>query len=226
MKLSFYGHATLAIEVAGKQVLVDPFITPNEKAAAIDVDSLQVDYLLLTHGHQDHVADAESILRRTGAKLIANYEVVSWFQQKGVENAHPLNHGGTVEFAGIKIKYVNAIHSSVMPDGTYGGNPGGFVIEADGKSCYLSGDTALHMDMKLLGEFHQLDWAALCIGDNFTMGVADAVIAAQWVGVKRVVGVHYDTFPPIEIDHDTACQAFADQGIELLLPEIGEQLEL
>lgn len=226
MKLVFYGHSSLAIELGGKHLLIDPFISPNEKASAIDVDALAADFVLLTHGHADHVADAATILQRTGAKLISNYEIVSWFQQQGIENAHPLNHGGSVELDGITIKYVNAVHSSVLPDGTYGGNPGGFVIESAGESCYISGDTALHTDMKILGEFHRLDWAALCIGDNFTMGIKDAVIAAQWVGVKRVVGTHYDTFPPIEIDHDLALKAFADKGIELLLPAIGEQIEL
>lgn len=226
MKVTYYGHSCIGIEIAGKHLLVDPFITPNSAAAEIEVDQVPADYVLLTHGHEDHVADAESILKRSGATLISNFEIANWYQAKGIEKTHPLNHGGTAILPFARIKFVNAVHSSVLPDGSYGGNPGGFVIESEEGNAYLSGDTALHYDMKLLGEFHQLDWAALCIGDSFTMGAEDAAIAAQWAGVKQVLGLHYDTFPPIEIDHMAAKAAFTSRGATLRLPRIGETINL
>jgi L-ascorbate metabolism protein UlaG (beta-lactamase superfamily) len=226
MKLTFLGHACFSVEVAGQHLLFDPFITGNPLAKHLDVDKIPADYVLLTHGHGDHVADAESILRRTGAQLISSYEIVSWYGAKGIANGHPMNLGGGYRTPFGRVKYVNAVHSSVLPDGTYGGNPGGFVIDTAEGTFYVSGDTALTQDIKLIGEYHKPDWAVLCIGDNFTMGPDDAAIAAEWAGVKRAVGVHYDTFPPIEIDHAAAQKAFADRGIELLLPAIGETIEL
>jgi len=229
MNVTFYGHSCFAVTIAGKRILFDPFISPNpkvEEAGGIDIDSIQADYVLISHGHEDHVADAESILKRTGAKLIANFEIVSWFQAKGIENAHPLNHGGSVKLPFGSVKFVNAVHSSVLPDGTYGGNPGGFVIESDETNFYFSGDTALTYDMKLLGEFHQLDWAVLCVGDNFTMGYQDARICAEWIGVSKVLGTHYDSFPYIEIDHDSAISHFEEKAIQLLLPQVGQEIDI
>lgn len=224
--LTYYGHACFAVEIAGNRILFDPFITPNPLASAVDVDGIEADYVLITHGHEDHVADAAAILNRTGAKLVSNYEIVSWFGGQGCGNAHPLNHGGSVELPFGKVKYVNAVHSSVLPDGTYGGNPGGFVIESAQTNFYVSGDTALSYDMKMLGEMHQLDWAVLCVGDNFTMGHADAAVCAEWVGVKEAVGVHFDTFPYIEIDHDAARASFSGRGAKLHLPKVGETIAL
>jgi L-ascorbate metabolism protein UlaG (beta-lactamase superfamily) len=226
-RLTYYGHACFGVELlSGTHLLFDPFVTPNELAKGINVDEIPADFLLLTHGHGDHVADAERILKRTNATVISNFEIVSWLGGKGFPNGHPMNHGGSFSFPFGRVKYTNAIHSSVLPDGTYGGNPGGFVITAPDCTFHVSGDTALHSDQKILGERHQLDFAVLCIGDNFTMGPEDAAIAAEWMKVKRVVGVHYDTFPPIKIDHAAAKAAFAERGIELLLPAIGETIEL
>jgi L-ascorbate metabolism protein UlaG (beta-lactamase superfamily) len=227
MKLTYYGHACVGIELAcGTRLLFDPFISPNGLAKAIDVDTIPADYVLLTHGHEDHVADAERILRRTGATLVSNFEIVSWYGAKGIEKAHPMNLGGGFNFPFGRVKSVNAVHSSVLPDGSYGGNPGGFVIETPHGSFYVSGDTALHADMKLLGEMHTLDFAVMCIGDNFTMGPSDAALAAEWVGAKHVVGVHYDTFPPIVIDRKIAAGEFTKRGVELLLPAIGETMAM
>lgn len=224
--LTFYGHSCFSVEIAGAKILFDPFISPNPLAQGIDIEAIEADYVLISHGHEDHVADAGDILKRTGAMLVSNYEIVTWFGQQGVEKSHPLNHGGSVQLPFGKVKYVNAVHSSVLPDGTYGGNPGGFVIESDEVSFYFSGDTALTYDMKLLGELHQLDWAVLCVGDNFTMGHADAAICAEWIGVKNVVGTHFDSFPYIEIDHDAARASFVEKGVTLHLPEIGESIQL
>ncbi|CAG0912024.1 unnamed protein product, partial [Cyprideis torosa] len=142
--------------------------------------------------------DAERILNRTKATLVAAYEVTNWYAEKGIENRFAVNHGGTFSQNGVGIKSVNAIHSSSFPDGVYGGNPMGFLIHTDKQACYVAGDTALHMDMKLIPEFvPKLDLAILPIGDVFTMGVKDAAIAAEYVQCDRVLGCHYDTFPPI-----------------------------
>ena len=225
MKLTYFGHSCFQVKLDGATPLFDPFISPNPAASAINVDVLRPDYVLLTHGHSDHVADAERILKNSGATLVSNYEIVTWFAAKGIENAHPLNHGGGHDFPFGRVSYVNAIHSSMLPDGSYGGNPGGFVIKTPGGTFYVSGDTALTMDMKIIGDRHRPDFAVLCIGDNFTMGPDDAALAAEWAGVRHVVGVHYDTFPPIAIDHGKAREAFAKRGIELHLLPIGASIE-
>ncbi|MGJ8673158.1 metal-dependent hydrolase [Rubritalea sp.] len=226
MNVTFYGHSCFSVEINGSKILFDPFISPNPKADDINIDNIEADYVLVSHGHEDHVADAEAILKRTGATLISNYEIVCWFGEKGLKNAHPLNHGGSVTLPFGKVKFVNAVHSSVLPDGSYGGNPGGFVIESDEGNFYFSGDTALTYDMKLLGEFHKLDWAVLCVGDNFTMGYEDAAICANWIGVNKVLGTHFDTFPYIEIDHSAAIEHFASKSIELTLLQIGQTVSL
>ena len=225
MQVSYFGHSCFLVETVGCRLLFDPFITPNPRAEAIDVWAIEADYVLLTHGHEDHIADAEAILRRTGATLISNFEIVTWYAQKGLEKGHPLNHGGGADFDFGRATFVNAIHSSGLPDGSCGGNPGGFVVETSEGNFYVSGDTALTCDMKLIGESVDLGWAALCLGDNFTMGYRDAVRAADFVGVDRVLGVHYDTFPPITIDHEAAKAAFSEAGVELVLAEIGETID-
>jgi L-ascorbate metabolism protein UlaG (beta-lactamase superfamily) len=157
--------------------------------------------------------------------VISSFEIVQWLGQRGVVNAHPLNHGGARTFAFGRVKYVSAIHSSSLPDGSYGGNPGGFVVETSAGNFYYSGDTALTLDMKLIGESVRLQFAVLCIGDNFTMGVSDAIKACDLIGCDKVLGVHYDTFPPIEIDHDAAVAAFKLAGKQLSLLKIGSSAE-
>ena len=224
MKITFLGHAALRIQTGSHELLVDPFITGNPLAKdRISLDALQPGYILLTHAHQDHVLDAEAIARRTGATIISNFEIVSHYQEKGLQG-HPMNHGGAREFEFGWLKYVNAVHTSSFADGSYGGQPGGFLLKAGGKQIYIAGDTALHMDMKLIPEYGQLDLAILPIGDNFTMGVDDAVRAASFVGCSRVLGVHYDTFGYIVIDHNQALATFSKAGKKLLLPEIGEEI--
>jgi L-ascorbate metabolism protein UlaG (beta-lactamase superfamily) len=220
MKVTYYGHSCFAAQVANKTLLFDPFITGNELAKAIDVDKVPADYILISHGHADHMADAAVIAKRTGATIVSNYEVTVWFGKQGLTRTHPLNHGGGWRFEFGRVKFVNAVHSSSLPDGTYGGNPGGFVVESDEGNFYYSGDTALTMDMKLIGESTPLRFAALCIGDNFTMGIDDAIRAAQYVRCKEVLGLHYNTFPPIQIDPPAAVERFdaAHQHLHLLLP--------
>ena len=191
----------------------------------MDVTAIPADLLLLTHGHGDHVLDAEAILKSTNATLISNFEVGSWYANKGIKNYHQLNQGGTYRDGDLAIKFVKAVHSSSMPDGSYGGNPGGFVVTCPEGNFYHAGDTALTLDMQLLKR-HDLKFALLPIGDTFTMGVEDAVEAAQYIGCKRIIGVHYNTFPPITIDTQAAKETFNNAGIELLLPGIGETLNL
>jgi L-ascorbate metabolism protein UlaG (beta-lactamase superfamily) len=203
-------------------LLFDPFITGNDLAKNIDVSALAADYILVSHGHSDHVGDTAAIARRTGALVIANYELTVWFGKQGVQNTHPLNHGGGHAFDFGRVKFVHAIHSSGLPDGTYGGNPGGFVVESAEGNFYYSGDTALTMDMKLVGEAAQLSFAALPIGDNFTMGVDDAIKAADFVKCNEVLGLHFDTFPPIKIDHQKAVERFRAAHKQLHLLQPGE----
>jgi L-ascorbate metabolism protein UlaG (beta-lactamase superfamily) len=225
MKITFLGHASLQLDIAGRNIIIDPFISANEFAKGIDIDALKADYILITHGHQDHVLDVERISKNNPkAVLVSNFEIVSWFGEKGI-NGHPMNHGGQKTFDFGTLKYVNAIHSSVLPDGTYGGNPGGFVIQAENKIIYIAGDTALTYDMKLIPEtIGKVDLAVLPIGDNFTMGYQDAVIAADFIGCETVLGCHYDTFPPIALDKNAALDYFKKKGKKLLLPEIGDSI--
>lgn len=226
MKVTYYGHSCFSVEAAGKALLFDPYITENELAKDIDVNRIRADYILLSHAHSDHVGDAISIAQRTGATIVSNFEITVWFQKHGVAKTHPMNHGGAWRFEFGRVKYTPAIHTSSFADGTYGGQPGGFVVETADGHFYYSGDTALTMDMKLIGESTPLNFAALCIGDNFTMGVEDAIKAAEFVKCKRIVGMHYDTFPFIRIDHAAAVQRFAAAGLELKLMRIGETIAL
>ncbi len=225
MKITYYGHSCFGIEVAGKKLLVDPFISGNPKAAHVDLENLKADYILITHAHQDHVLDTESIAIRNGAVVVSNWEITQYYSRKGIQ-VHPMNHGGSWKFDFGKVKYVTAIHSSSFPDGTYGGNPGGFVIEGEHKNIYIAGDTALTNDMKLIPLRTKLDLAILPIGSNFTMDVDDAIIASDFVECDKVIGAHYDTFGYIEIDHEEAKRKFFDKGKDLMLLEIGESIEI
>ena len=224
--ITFYGHSTFLIHHNGINILFDPFITENDSASHIDIEQIPADYILITHGHFDHVLDVETIAKRTGAKIIANFEVGAWFSNvKNLQNVTQVNHGGMMDLDFGTIKYVNAVHTSSLPDVTYGGQPGGFVVFLkNGPSFYYSGDTALTYDMKLIGEQWTIDFAMLCIGDHFTMGVEDAIRAAEFTGAYRVIGMHYDTFPPIELDKAAAKKKFDDAGRNLILMEIGETL--
>lgn len=226
MLLKFLGHACFYFEWKDKKFIVDPFITPNDLASEIEIDEIKVDYILITHGHQDHVADVQRIATNNpNAILISNFEIISWFGEKGLKG-HPMNHGGKKQFEFGTLKYVSAIHSSVLPDGSYGGNPGGFVLWDEDSCFYIAGDTALTQDMKLIPQLcPTLDFAILPIGDNFTMGYEEAIAAAEFVQCKKVVACHFDTFPPIQINHDEVLTAFQSNNIELYLPEIGEIIE-
>jgi L-ascorbate metabolism protein UlaG (beta-lactamase superfamily) len=227
MKITYYGHSCFGVEVAGKHLLFDPFITNNEKASQlVRRDDIPADYILVSHGHFDHCDDAAAMAARTGATLIAGFEVAEWIKKQGVaaEKIHSMNHGGAFRFDFGRVKFVAAVHSSTMPDGSPGGCPGGFVVETEDGNFYYSGDTALTMDMQLIGEVTKLQFAVLCMGDNYTMGVEDAVRAAALVRCDQIVGVHYDTWPIIAIDHDKAFAAFRAAGKTLHLPAIGQTI--
>jgi L-ascorbate metabolism protein UlaG (beta-lactamase superfamily) len=222
LRVTYYGHSCFAAQVANRTLLFDPFITGNELAKGIDVTKVAADYILISHGHGDHMADAADIAKRTGATLVSNYEIIVWFDKQGVHKGHALNHGGGARFDFGRVKFVNAVHSSSLPDGTYGGNPGGFVVESTEGNFYYAGDTALTLDMKLIGESTKLTFAALPIGDNFTMDVDDAVKAAEFVRCDRVLGLHYDTFPPIQIERGAALAKFKAAHKELCLLAPGQ----
>lgn len=225
MKITYFGHASLGIEINNINIIVDPFISANPLAAAIDVNSLKADFILITHAHGDHILDVEAIAKNTNATIVSNAEIAGYYEAKGFKT-HPMNHGGSWNFNFGTVKYVNAIHSSSFPDGTYGGQPGGFVIEANNKKIYIAGDTALTFDMKLIALNKPLDLAILPIGSNFTMDVDDAVIAADFLNVTKVMGYHYDTFGYIKIDHEAAKQKFEKQNKELLLLPIGNSIQI
>jgi L-ascorbate metabolism protein UlaG (beta-lactamase superfamily) len=225
MKITFYGHASLGITIADIHIIVDPFISANPKASHIDINSLEADYILITHAHQDHILDVEAIAKRTNAVIVSNAEIATYYGKKGFQS-HPMNHGGSCNFEFGNLKYVNAIHSSSFPDGTYGGNPGGFVIEGERKNIYIAGDTALTMDMKLIPMRTKLDLAILPIGNNFTMDIEDAIIASDFVECDKILGYHYDTFGYIEINKEKAIKKFFDKGKDLMLLNIGDGIEL
>lgn len=225
MKITYYGHSSLQIETNGKTIIVDPFITGNPKADSIDINTLKADYILITHAHQDHVLDVERIARDSQATIIANHEIVTYYEQKGFKG-HGMNHGGSWDFDFGRIKAVNAIHSSSFSDGTNGGNPFGYVLESKGKTIYIAGDTALTMDMKLIPMFFKLNLAILPIGGNYTMDIGEASVAADFVECKKLLGVHFNTFPPIEVEKNKAIQYFKEKGKELILLDIGKSIEI
>jgi len=225
MRITYYGHACFFVEIGNKKLLFDPFISENPKATAakIDIESLNPDYILLSHAHHDHMADAFEIAIHTNATIIAVYEVTEWFEKQGISSIHAMNTGGKYKFDFGTVKMVSAVHSSMFADGSYGGNPVGFVITNDHEGTfYFAGDTALTMDMKLIPMMcPRLDFAMLPIGDNFTMGYDDAVIASDFIQCNTIIGCHFDTVPAMKMDHSAAKKAFSGAGKTLFLPEIG-----
>lgn len=224
MKITFLGHASLIIKTSKATLLVDPFISGNPLAEnLVKIEDLKPDYILLTHAHQDHVLDVEQIAEQSKATIVSNFEIATYYEHKGFR-VHPMNHGGSWNFDFGKLKYVNAIHTSSFADGTYGGQPGGFILTADDKHIYIAGDTALHMDMKLIPYTYALDLAILPIGDNFTMGVDEAILASDFIACDTVLGYHYDTFGYIKINHEEAKAKFLKEDKKLHLLDIGKSI--
>lgn len=228
LKIKYYGHSTFAIDAGEHKLIVDPFLAPNNPLATVGADAIAADFILLTHGHGDHTADAAAVAQRTGALVVSNFEIVNWMQSKGAKQGHGMNLGGAYTFPFGRVKMTIAHHSSTMPDGSPGGNPAGFLIHFnEGADLYIAGDTALTYDMKFIGEAGGVDLAILPIGDNFTMGPEDAVLAAQFVQAKRVIPCHYNTFPPIRQD----AQAFAEKlrqaaAVDCIVLQSGEEYTL
>ncbi|MBL7944274.1 MAG: metal-dependent hydrolase [Flavobacteriales bacterium] len=220
-QITYYGHSCFLVEMDETSLLFDPFITGNDLAKSIDIKTINPQFILVSHGHGDHVADVESIARQSDAVVVSSYEIASYYGGKNLKY-HPINIGGRWDFGKFWVKCVNAVHSSVLPDGTYAGNPMGFVVGNASGAFYYSGDTALHTDMQLIAQSTPVDLAFLCLGDNFTMGISDAASAAKMVGCKQVIGMHFDTFGYIKIDHQRATDHFASAGLTLKLPAIGE----
>lgn len=223
MNFTFYGHSCFNVEINGKNFLFDPFISDNPLAKDIDIQKIKADYILVSHGHSDHVADLITIAKNTGALVISNFEIIGWVEKQGYSNVHPMNLGSK-EFDFGKLHYVPAAHSSALPDGSYGGNPGGFVLKTTEGSFYYAGDTCLSMEMKLIPHYAKLDFAILPIGGNLTMDIDDAIAASDFIECNQIIGVHYDTFGFIVIDHQEAKEKFEAKGKKLILPEIGKQI--
>lgn len=226
MKLAYYGHSCFAVQVNGKNLLFDPFISPNEQARHINIAAIEADFIFLSHGHVDHIADCVTLAQATGAKVICSWEIYEWLGKKNVNNVHPMNTGGGKDFGDFRVKCVVAQHSSGLPDGSYGGNPMGFIVSSPEGNFYYSGDTALTLDMQLIPKWAKLNFAVLPIGDNFTMNAEDAVEAAMMIRCNKIVGVHYDTFGFIKIDQTAAIKTFRDAGMELVLVKIGDTIDL
>ncbi len=227
MKVTYYGQSCVEFDFDGTRVLLDPFITYNPLATEVKIEDIKPQYIFLSHGHQDHVADMFRIQQQSGATVASIVETADWVRGQGVpeEKVIEYNLGGTLNLPFGKVKMVYAAHTNSTPDGVYGGFPVGYVFFLKDKTIYFAGDTALTMEMKLL-ERYKIDWALLPIGGHYTMDVDDAIIAAEFINCKSVMGIHYDTFPPITIDKSEAERKFEQAGFYLALPKIGETIEL
>lgn len=224
-RLTWHGHATWLFETGKHSVLIDPYFTDNP-AAKVKADQVAADFILLTHGHEDHTADAVKIAKRTGAKVLCNWEIHLWAQKQGISNTLPMNTGGSAALPFGRVKSTIAHHSSSMPDGSYAGNPNGYLITAEGRKLYFAGDTAVFLDMQLYGR-GGLDLAVLPIGDLFTMGPDDSIEAIKLLQPKRVAPSHYNTWPPIEQDATAwAAQVKRETKAGPIVPKVGEGLEI
>ncbi len=223
-RIRWLGHAAMALDTEGFKVLIDPYLTGNPKAAIAAKDA-EADFILISHGHGDHVGDSVEIAKRTGATIISNYEISVWLEQQGVKKVHGQQHGGGFNHPFGRVKLTLAFHGSALPDGSNGGNPCGFLIYLkDGKKIYHAADTGLFGDMRLIGE-EGIDLAVLPIGDNYTMGPDDAVRAVKLIQPKKVIPIHYDTFPIIEQDANAwAARVKAETGVEVAVLQPGSEV--
>lgn len=214
------------MQTGGKNILFDPFIKPNPLAADVDISSISAEVIMVSHAHGDHMADLVELAQQTEALVLCSFEVQEWLATKGIQHTIPMNIGGTVDLGFAKAKMVSAVHSSTFPDGSAGGSPAGFVVYNQDDCFYYAGDTALHLDMQLIALDFKLGFAMLPIGDHFTMGVEDAIRAAEFIRCDEIIGMHFNTFPPIEIDTESAKDRFAQDGLNLHLMNINESLEI
>ena len=224
LKLTYHGHSCFELEAEGKRIIVDPFITGNGHAK-IKPEDVKVDAVLLSHGHGDHVGDAVQISKANGCTVISNFEIANWLGAQGVE-AHGMHIGGSFAFPFGRIKLTPAFHGSSLPDGSYGGMPAGILIWMGGKCVYYAGDTGIHSEMALYGRLNPIDLALLPIGDNFTMGIDDAVEAAVMCAAKEAMPIHYDTFPVIPADPKEFVKKCQARGVKARVVGFGETVEV
>lgn len=225
IKITWYGHSALALEVGGYKLLVDPYFTGNP-VASISADKVTPDYILVTHGHYDHVGDAAAIAKRTGAMVISNFEIAEWMRKQGVSNTHEQHIGGGHDFPFGNLKLTTAFHGSGLPDGTNGGNPAGFLLTPkDGKKVYISGDTGLFSDMKLIGQ-EGIEVAFVPIGDNYTMGPEDAYKAVELIMPKHIIPIHYNTWELIAQDAGKWAERVSKLGVKVHVLKPGDSITI
>lgn len=225
MQFTYFGHSCFLLETKGKSILFDPFISPNELAKDIDINQIKCDYIAVSHGHEDHIADLVTIAKNTGAKVIGCFELGAYLEEHGLANFHGMNLGGGFSFDFGEIYMSIALHSNSI-NGRYMGAAGGFIINNNEGCFYYSGDTALTYDMKLLAQKYKITAAALVLGGNFTMDYKDALLASDFIGCNKIIGLHYDTFPPIKIDKEKAISYYKNAGKQLTFMEIGKKIEI
>ncbi|MDX1663541.1 MAG: metal-dependent hydrolase [Candidatus Promineifilaceae bacterium] len=228
IKVTWHGHATFSLNIAGTHVVVDPFFAPNSPVAQVEANDVEADFILQTHGHGDHISDTVELAKRTGAQVIGIFEICNWLNGKGHDNTHPLNIGGGYDFDFGRVDMTPALHSSGLPDGSYGGDPAGYVVTAGGKRIYIAGDTALFSDMALIGRAAELDLAIVPIGDNFTMGPRDAHLAVvDYLKPRVVIPCHYNTWPLIEQDAQAWAEGIkSESDIEPVILDLEESYTL
>ena len=228
MIIKYLGHSGFWIQSGNTNFVVDPFVSGNSLASGVDLSALPCDYLLLTHAHEDHVADVPVVLENNACTLIACFEIVTYFKNRFRDlKGRGMNVGGKMEYANGTVRMVSAVHSSTFEDGTPGGLAVGYLIEDEDNALYLAGDTALHLDMQLLPAYtNKKIISVLPIGGTFTMDATDALTAAGFTKSNTVIGCHYDTFPMISIDHESTKALFNNGGVRLILMTPGEHIEI
>ncbi|WP_458119768.1 metal-dependent hydrolase [Paenibacillus sp. Z6-24] len=228
MKITYYGQSCLLVEEDGKKVIIDPFLSGNPQVN-IDLKDIQVDAVILTHGHADHYGDTVEIAQNNNCPVIAIVELAQYAASKGAPEVVGMNLGGAKQFDGFKVKFTLAFHTSSIQDGdqvVYLGEPAGILLTMGSKTLYHAGDTALFGDMKLIGELNKIDAAALPIGDFYTMGPEDALLAAEWLKAGHVIPVHYNTFPAIEQDGDAFVAELQKKGLQGSVLQVGESVDI
>jgi len=224
-ELTWLGHASWLIETGGLSLLLDPYLD-DSPTAPIKASQARADFILVSHGHFDHVGDVAQIAKRTGATVVANYEICEWLGKQGVQQTEPMNIGGSLELPFGRLKMTIAHHSSTLPDGSSGGSAGGFLLAIEGKTIYFACDTALFLDMQMIGSIG-LDLAVLPIGDRFTMGPDDALQAVGLLRPRRVAPSHYNTWPPITQDAAAwAARVSAETSTQPVVIKPGEKIKL